>query len=350
MRHSFNPLLGAALALGMLLSLAVPAAAQPFTGTFSLSSTDPGYIAIPNGADLNPTSTITLEAWVSVGDTGGGCKSLIGKDYVHAYWVGICGRTLRSYLRGSASSFDGGTLPLSQLTHIAVTFDGATRRHYINGELIASRAETGALTTTTSELRIGSDVSYNFVPSASFSEVRLWNVARTQAQIRSAINVRLTAPQTGLVAAWGFGAADDLHNHNGTLVGHFSALDLPVTIGCGASTSTSLCLNDRFSVTAVFRTGAPGTAETQAQTVPSPGPSSGLFWFTDADTWQLLVNSTDGCATTLATFGINTATTSNLFYRLTVYDIRAGVQKIYFNYPGPPAPAVLDPAAFATCP
>jgi len=33
-----------------------------------------------------------------------------------------------------------------------------------------------------------------------------------------------------------------------------------------------------------------------------------------------------------------------------VFDVRAGVNKIYFNYPGPPAPAVTDTNAFATCP
>jgi hypothetical protein len=336
-------------ALCALLIMAHPVAAQPFGGTFSLSSTDPGYIAIPNSVDLNPTSTITLEAWVSVGDTAGGCKSLIGKDYVNAYWVGICGRTLRSYLRGSASLFDGGTIPLSQLTHIAVTFDGATRRHYINGELIASRAETGALTTTTRELRIGSDVNYNVVPSASFSEVRLWSVARTQAQIRSTINVQLTTPQTGLVAAWGFGANDNLHNHDGSIVGHFTALDLPIAPNCGSTTSTFLCLDNRFSISALFRTGAPGTAETQAHTVASTSPSSGLFWFSTANTWQVLVNALDNSAVNNY-FWINSAATTNLFYRMTVYDIQAGVQKIYFNYPGSPAPAVLDSYAFATCP
>ena len=79
-----------------------------------------------------------------------------------------------------------GTIPLSELTHIAVTYDGTTRRHYINGELVALARPRPARSTTTSEgLRIGSDVSYDFTPNFSFSEVRLWNVARTQDQIRS---------------------------------------------------------------------------------------------------------------------------------------------------------------------
>lgn len=44
------------------------------------------------------------------------------------------------------------------------------------------------------------------------------------------------------------------------------------------------------------------------------------------------------------------AATTNVFYRLEAFDVQAGVNKIFFNYPGPPAPAVTDTSAFATCP
>jgi hypothetical protein len=351
MRYRFLSVFAALSLLALGLTLAAPAAAQPFGGIFSLSTTSPGYVQVTDGPALNPTSAITIELWASIGDTSQGgtpCKSLVGKDFVHAYWVGICGRTLRSYLKGSASLFDGGTIPVGELTHIAVTYDGTTRRHYINGELVASHAETGPLPTTTSELRIGSDVSYNHTPNMSFSEVRLWNVARTQSQIRSAINVRLTTPQTGLVAAWGFGVTDDLHHHTGTIVGHFGALDLPIAPNCGLSNSTTLCLDNRFSISAVSRTGPPGSAESQAHVAVS-SPSSGIFWFFSSDNWEVMVKALNGCALN-NNYWIFSAATTNVFYRMTVYDIHAGAQKIYFNYPGPPAPAVTDVTAFATCP
>jgi hypothetical protein len=341
------------LALCGLLALSLPAAAQPFGGTFSLSSANPGYISIPHSPALNPASHITIELWASVGTlaSGSSCRSLVGKGWTQSYWVGICGsnRVLRSYLRGTSSLFDGGVIPLGEITHIAVTFDGTTRRHYINGELVASRAETGALTASTQPLRIGSDVSYDFVPDASFSEVRLWNVARTTDQIRSAINVQLTSPQPGLVAAWGFGPVDNLGGHNGSIVGHFSALDLPIAPNCGTSTATALCLDDRFSVTAVFRTGAPGTAESPAHTAGCANPGSGLFWFFSPDKWEVMVKAIDACALN-SRHWIFSAATTNVFYRMTVYDVHAGAQKIYFNYPGPPAPAVTDTSAFSACP
>ena len=338
-------------ALAGLLVLAHSAAAQPFGGTFSLSASNPGYIQILDSPALNPTSAITIEFWVGADNqpTNTVCQSFVGKNFQQAYWVGICGRTLRSYLAGATSSFDGGTIPVGELTHIAVTYDGTTRRHYINGELVASTPETGPLTTSSSPLRIGSDVAYDHTPNASFSEVRLWNVARTVSQIRSTINVQLTTPQPGLVAAWGFGPTDNLGGHSGTIVNHATALDLPVAPNCGSLTSTSLCLDNRFSISALFRTGAPGTAESQAHTVSIANPGSGLFWFFGSDNWEVMVKAINGCGLNNR-YWIYTAATTDVFYRLTVYDIRAGAQKIYFNYPGPPAPAVTDSSAFATCP
>ncbi len=73
-----------------------------------------------------------------------------------------------------------------------MTFDGATRSHYINGELVASQALAGNPTTSTDPVRIGSDVDHPFSPNGSIDEVRLWSVERTQAQIREKLNVRVT--------------------------------------------------------------------------------------------------------------------------------------------------------------
>ncbi|HZF14248.1 MAG TPA: LamG domain-containing protein [Thermoanaerobaculia bacterium] len=343
------------LTLLALSALAGPAVAQPFGGTFSLSSSNPGHIEIPNSPALNPTGAITIELWVSVGSlpATSTCRSLVGKNWQVSYWVGICGsgRVLRSYLKGSnpGSLFDAGAIPVGELTHIAVTFDGTTRRHYINGELVGSKAETGLLPISLQNLWIGSDFNYDFVPDASFSEVRLWNVARTQDQIRSTINVQLTTPQPGLVAAWGFGPTDNLGGHNGSIVGHATALDLPIAPNCGSGTSTSLCLDNRFSISALYRTGPPGSAESAAHTVGCANLNSGLFWFFSSDNWEVMVKTVDACGLN-SHHWIFTAATTNVFYRLTVYDVHAGAQKIFFNYPGPPAPAVTDVNAFATCP
>jgi hypothetical protein len=200
-----------ALVLISLGLACVPAAvsAQPFGSWPVYSGTTGKYIEVPSSADLNPAGAITIEAWVGVTTstpTPGTCKSIVGKNYTTSYWVGICGTTLRSYLAGAASLKDGGTVPANEFTHIAVTYDGTSRRHFINGEEVAVFPQTGALPASASPLRIGSDEAYDFQPSGAIDEVRLWSVARTVEQIRGSINVPLNTVQPGLVAVWSLDA------------------------------------------------------------------------------------------------------------------------------------------------
>jgi hypothetical protein len=342
----------ALLALVAILALPQAAEAQPFRTYLGFTGgATHGYVRVPHSSALNPTGGFTFEAWVRL-DTPDGCRSIAGKNYTQAWWIGICGNTLRSYLKGGGSSHDGGVVPTDTWTHIAVTFDGSNRRHYVNGELTGTFAETGPLTTSTSELRIGSDVSWQFTPDGRIEEVRIWNVARSVSQLRANINVPITTAQAGLVAVYDFqGDYDDIVSTNdGSLQGAGGNLFSITALGaCGASTSTTLCLQSRFNVIARFRTGAPGTAEGTAQVVPVANPGSGLFWFFSSDNWEVMVKAINGCGLNNRKW-IFSAATTNVFYRLEVLDRPAGEQKIYFNYPGPPAPAVTDTSALATCP
>jgi len=79
------------------------------------------------------------------------------------------------------------------------------------------------------------------------------------------------------------------------------------------------------------------------------GDNSGLFWFFSSDNWEIMVKALNGCGLNNR-YWIFSAATTNVFYRMEVFDTVGLEQKIYFNYPGPPAPAVTDTDAFATCP
>ena len=217
---------------------AIPALAQPF-GTWLLkgpAATPLSYVEIPAHAAFDVTTGFTVEAWVS-GTDAGGCSSIAGKGYTQGWWVGICGTTLRSYIKGLSSNRDGGTVS-SGWTHIAVTYDGASRKHYIDGELVLTNAETGPMGVTTSPVRINSDASWAF-SFGSIDEVRLWNVARSQADIRAAMNVTIDAAQAGLVAVYHLdGNADDaLAGHNGTSHGVFSSPPFEAWLVKGAGTA-----------------------------------------------------------------------------------------------------------------
>lgn len=352
------------LAIVVMLFLLVGAAgsqAQPF-GAWLVLTGHPthGYVQIPHHPSLNPTGAFTIEAWVNIANaaTGEDCRSIVGKDWTESWWLGQCNvggqPALRSYLKGSGSARNAGIIPRNVWTHVAVTFDGSRRRHYINGELAGDFPETGPLTTSTDPMRIGSDVSWQFTPAGAIDEVRLWNVARTVTQLRDNLNERITSAQPGLVAVWSLdgNASDIIGARDGALGGAGVAfLTAPVAVNCGVSTATTLCLNNRYTVRAFWRTNAtPGTHyDGQAQVASCPNPGSGLFWFFAPTNWEVMVKVLNGCGLNNRWWVFSAATT-NVYYRLEVTDVTSGAQKIYFNYPGPPAPAVTDTDAFATCP
>lgn len=340
----------AGLAVLAVLLLPAAAGAQPFGSFLLLTGPTLGYVEVPSSPALNPTGAITIEAWVNLTDSGG-CSSIIGKSFTQSWWVGICGTTLRSYIKGTSSLLDGGVINPGEWNHIAVVYDGVQRRHYINGELVQTHNETGPLPASSANLQIGSDPSYAHTPTGTIDEVRLWNVARTLAQIRASMS-GLTGSTSGLVALWPLNnnANDPAGGHNGTLHGGAGYGFNGTGPSCApAASSTALCLLNRFLVKAKYRTGLQNNPEGTAQVVPVANPGSGLFWFFAADNWEVMVKAIDGCGLTSA-YWIFSAATTNVFYRMEVYDYHTGTQKIYFNYAGPPAPAVTDVYAFATCP
>jgi len=204
---------------------AVPFELFQFSGAHMVLAGAPGdYIEIPHHPELNPSAALTLEGWVRM-DAVNDCAGLIGKNYWAAYWIGDCLGLIRSYARGSGSAHNGGIFPVGSWVHWAVTSDGSLRRHYLDGELMAEFTESGPpepnTWTNTSPLRIGSDVQWDISPRAAMREFRLWNVARTQAEIQATMNGSLRSAVSGLVAVWPLetDGSDALGTHHGAMVG-----------------------------------------------------------------------------------------------------------------------------------
>lgn len=337
-RARFGLFLVMALAAGSLF-------AQPY-GAWMTAPASGGYLNVPHSPDFNFSTGFTFEAWVSINATD--CRSIAGKKWTETWWVGDCGGTLRSYLKGSGSLFDAGTIPSNVWTHIAVVYDGVKHYHYIDGELVGSRDETGPMPTNSEAVNIMSDVNYRFTPQGAIDEVRIWNVARTKEQIRQFINLPINSPQAGLVAVYhlngdGF---DAVGGHTGSTVPGAAYLTFPAG-GICTTTATTLCLANRFSVQ-VNWTAHDATTGT-GKVVPGYSTDSGLFWFFSSDNWELLVKDVNGCGLNNRKW-IFSAATTDVHYKMTVFDFTGYAQKIYFNYEGAPAPAITDTGAFATCP
>jgi Concanavalin A-like lectin/glucanases superfamily len=212
-----------------LLVVAPSVVAQPFGQYLRLQGfPQHGYIEVPHDVLLD-TPAMTVEAWVSVQDLHGtgACSSIAGKGYLSGWWLGLCGKTMRSYFNGLSSIQSGGTIPADVWVHIAAVTDRTTRRHYINGNLVLETSETER-TTSTAPFRIGSDSDWGYTAEGGIDELRIWSVARTQDQIRATMNASyapegadLTGQFTGLEAWYRFegNAFDSWRAHHGTILG-----------------------------------------------------------------------------------------------------------------------------------
>jgi len=120
------------------------------------------------------------------------------------------------------------------------------------------------------------------------------------------------------------------------------------TSGVCTPSSTTICLSGgRFAVSVTFR----NNGQLQNATAIKYTDASGLFWFFGSDNIEILMKILNACNASLGNrYWVFTAATTNVEYHLKVVDTKTGATKTYDTVAGPPAAAVTDTNAFATCP
>ncbi len=148
-------------------------------------------VTINNSASLQLGAAMTLEAWVNPGTMNNMWQDVIYKGNDNYYLEGVSANGSVPAVGGtfaSMSLYGTSALPVNTWTHLAATYDGTTLRLYVNGVQVASRAQTGAIATSTNPLQIGGDNIYDQFYQGSIDEVRVYNVALTAAQIQADMN------------------------------------------------------------------------------------------------------------------------------------------------------------------
>ena len=149
-------------------------------------------ITINDSTSLHLTTTMTLEAWVNPSTVNAAWRDVIYKGNDNYYLEGTSDRVFPAvggtFGAANANVFGTTSLAVNTWTHLAATYDGATLRLYVNGTQVSSSARTGNLATSTNPLQIGGDSLYGQNFSGMIDEVRIYNVALTQAQIQSDMN------------------------------------------------------------------------------------------------------------------------------------------------------------------
>lgn len=163
------------------------------------------------------SAPFTIEAWINpqvhgnnsitgwgtrgVGNQNNGFRLLSGGQVRHYFWSNDVDRTT-----GDLSPDSGGP-NADGWHHLAISFDGVSARQwYLDGQPLGALHVSAApnVTLDANGLTIGSaqDNSEGF--SGWIDEVRIWNTARSAADIRDHFTYALTGSEPGLVGYWTF--------------------------------------------------------------------------------------------------------------------------------------------------
>jgi hypothetical protein len=188
-----------------------------------------GYIEVPSTGSLNPSGGhLTIEAWIKPNAENRN-ETIVGNGWKSSYWLGLDGNgQLRFTPYGSAGLVDStGSIQAGVWNHVAVTYDGTTRSFYLNGNLDSqTNTKPGAIVPASpgQSLGIGFDREDTFVPNyfgGLIDNVRIWNVVRTESQIKNNMFQTFGSSKPGLISEWHLdgNANDPVGGFNGIIKG-----------------------------------------------------------------------------------------------------------------------------------
>jgi len=226
------------IAVGLLLALAFDAQSQALphaTDYALLYDGNDDYVVVTDHPSLDITAAITIEAWIKktrnvqwagilTKGTGKGSDLLAPNNYTlhHDSLGGLIFTGIQDIIIQSRM-----TTPLNEWHHVAMTWDGSFVRFYFDGVLdnAAVTALTGTLVPNDSSLVIGADFpGGDEYHAGTLDEVRLWRIARTQAEIQAGLNTPLIGNETGLVGYWRLDEGAGLLARDLTLNGNHGTL------------------------------------------------------------------------------------------------------------------------------
>jgi N-acetylneuraminic acid mutarotase len=232
-----NALLARVVILGVLFLTGLaesraqtgPGQALQFDGVAS-------QVQVPSSALLTQPQ-FTFEAWVNPQKQG--CNTIFSRgdgvnanftDYIFQVGDAACALMRIALYAGGTWHYSSNQVPMNAWTHVAVTYDGATLRFYMNGVPDVVAPQPYGPLASDSPLYIGRQgtvCNCNFFQGL-IDEVRIWYSVRTPGQISASMSHVLSGLEPGLVAyyrfdegsgATAFNSSSGGSYYNGTLIG-----------------------------------------------------------------------------------------------------------------------------------
>lgn len=158
------------------------------------------FILVPDSSSLDINSGISLGGWVYLGSKSSGEGALISKSpwdgwpYYLAINQGNATVRFRTWQLSNTDLNTSQTLSRGAWHHVIATWDGSTKRIYINGSLSESVAATGTMSSTTGAVCLGSVANGSTCSTGThilegrLDEIGLWNRALTAFEVQTLYN------------------------------------------------------------------------------------------------------------------------------------------------------------------
>lgn len=173
------------------------------------------FMNLGNEPALNMDNEMTAEAWVfpegsgsgGAGGSGGMIVNKEGEFEIARFDNGYIGWAFANSSPGWMWIQTSAYIPLNQWSHVAVVYGNNLVNTYLNGILLHSYPVSGAIGDVApgyNDLYISGrqTILNGQIFDGKMDEIRIWNIARSEAQIREEMHRELLSPETeaGLVA------------------------------------------------------------------------------------------------------------------------------------------------------
>ena len=197
---------------------------------------------------FNADKALTVETWVNVSSWTQRFQAIVTKGESWGIVRSDDRATIsfRTALPGPAGGYDDLestiSLPLGQWNHIAAVWTGTRKQLFINGTLVADAAFGAGLLANNFSVMIGGNAQFpSRTLQGSVDSVRIWAVARSEAELEQFRLETLRGSEVGLLADWRFNEA------SGTVALDSSAGQRHGTLRVGKSGGSPLVAPQRVS-------------------------------------------------------------------------------------------------------
>lgn len=159
------------------------------------------WVSIPGTGSLDLTGGATLEAWVKPAAIGTRWLTVAFKErpggmIYSLYAAEGTGRPLGQIGVGGERNVRGpASLPLNAWSYLATTFDGSTQTLYVDGQPVATNAQTGPIEVSEGALRLGGNSIWSEWFAGAIDEVRIYNRPLSQQEIATDMTTPVAAFQ-----------------------------------------------------------------------------------------------------------------------------------------------------------